>query len=129
MNLINPLFGGIPTCHGSGGFAGHYTFGARTGGSVVLYGFLYLFLGVFLSAGFREAIKIFPQPILGVILMFEGLALMRLARDMMDSKADFTIVLMVGLMAIGLPYGYVIGLLTGTIVAYLAKRKLVGLAE
>ena len=96
---------------------------------MVLYGFLYLFLGVFLSAGFREAIKIFPQPILGVILMFEGLALMRLARDMMDSKADFTIVLMVGLMAIGLPYGYVVGLLTGTIVAYLVNRKLVGLAE
>ena len=33
MNLVSP-FGGIPTCHGAGGLAGHYAFGARTGGSV-----------------------------------------------------------------------------------------------
>ncbi|MHC4425925.1 MAG: putative sulfate/molybdate transporter, partial [Planctomycetota bacterium] len=34
INLINPFLSGIPTCHGSGGMAGHYTFGGRTGGSV-----------------------------------------------------------------------------------------------
>ena len=129
MNLINPFLGGIPTCHGSGGIAGHYTFGARTGGSVVLYGSLYLLLGFFFSTGFKEVIQLFPQPILGVILLFESLALMRLVRDMMESKADFTIVLMVGLIAVGLPYGYVIGLLLGTALAYLAKRQLIGLAE
>jgi hypothetical protein len=38
MNMINPFLGGIPTCHGSGGMAGHYTFGARTAGSIVIYG-------------------------------------------------------------------------------------------
>jgi len=129
MNLVNPFLGGIPTCHGSGGIAGHYTFGARTGGSVVLYGSLYLLLGFFFSTGFKEVIQLFPQPILGVILLFESLALMRLVRDMMESKADFTIVLMVGLIAVGLPYGYVIGLLLGTALAYLAKRQLIGLAE
>jgi len=129
MNLVNPFLGGIPTCHGSGGIAGHYTFGARTGGSVVLYGSLYLLLGCFLSAGFGEVVQLFPKPILGVILMFEGLALMRVVRDMMVSKADFTIVLMVGLIAVGLPYGYVIGLVLGTALAYLAKRRLTGLAE
>ena len=129
MNLINPFFGGVPTCHGSGGIAGHYTFGARTGGSVVIEGSLYLCLGLFLSAGFREAILLFPKPILGVILMFEGLTLMRLVRDMTNSPADFTIVLLVGLMAVGLPYGYAIGLLIGTLVAYLAERRLTGLAD
>ena len=44
MNLLNPWFGGVPTCHGSGGMAGHYTFGARTGGSVIIYGLFYLVL-------------------------------------------------------------------------------------
>ena len=33
MNLLAPLMGGVPVCHGSGGLAGHYLFGARTGGS------------------------------------------------------------------------------------------------
>jgi hypothetical protein len=46
MNLINPFFGGVPTCHGSGGMAGHYAFGGRTGGSIVIYGSIYLALGV-----------------------------------------------------------------------------------
>lgn len=129
MNLLNPFFGGIPTCHGSGGVAGHYAFGARTGGSAILYGSLYLGLGLFLSAGFRDVIELFPKPILGVILMFEGLALMRLIRDMMHSKSDLLIVFMVGLMAVGLPYGYVIGLLIGTLLARWAGRRLAALGD
>jgi xanthine/uracil/vitamin C permease (AzgA family) len=129
MNLIKPFFGGIPVCHGSGGVAGHYTFGARTGGSVIVYGSLYLLLGLFFSSGFREVIQIFPRPILGVILMFEGLALMRLLRDVIDPKVDFTIALMVGLMAVGLPYGYLIGLLIGVPLARLAKTQFTALAD
>ncbi|MFX0147866.1 MAG: putative sulfate/molybdate transporter, partial [Candidatus Hodarchaeota archaeon] len=30
MNLVNPFLGGIPLCHGSGGLAAQYAFGART---------------------------------------------------------------------------------------------------
>ena len=129
MNLVNPFFGGIPTCHGSGGMVGHYTFGARTGGSVVIYGGIYLALGLFLSRGFSSAIELFPKPILGVILLFEGLNLMRLSRDMTASQADFALVILTGLMCVGLPYGYVVGLVVGTILAYLLKRRLTGLGQ
>ncbi|HWP85678.1 MAG TPA: putative sulfate/molybdate transporter [Terriglobia bacterium] len=124
MNLINPWFGGIPTCHGSGGIAGHYTFGGRTGGSVILYGSLYLLLGLLFSGGFRVAVELFPKPVLGIILLFEAIALMKLVRDMLASAADFTIVLLVGLAAFALPYGYVIGLIVGTVLAYAARSRL-----
>ncbi len=117
MNLINPLFGGIPTCHGSGGMAGHYAFGARTGGSVIIYGTLYLILGFFFASGFQNVIQVFPMPILGVILLFEGLALMLLIRDTTDTKSNFFLVLLVGLIASGLPYGYLIAMVVGTILA------------
>jgi MFS superfamily sulfate permease-like transporter len=127
MNLVNPFFGGIPTCHGSGGLAGHHAFGGRTGGSVVIYGSIYLLLGFLLSGGFQLAIELFPKPVLGVILLFESLALIRLVRDMAASRTDFTIVLLVGIVAAGLPYGYVIGLVVGTLLAFLANRKLVKL--
>jgi len=50
MNLVNPFFGGVPTCHGSGGLVGHYTFGARTGGSLIIYGSIYLVIGCGISA-------------------------------------------------------------------------------
>lgn len=129
MNLINPFLGGVPTCHGSGGMAGHYAFGGRTGGSIVIYGSIYLTLGLFLSHGFQTAIELFPRPVLGVILAFEGLVLIRLIRDMASSVADFTVVVLVALMCVGLPYGYVIGLVVGTIAAHFLKGRLGGLAK
>jgi MFS superfamily sulfate permease-like transporter len=124
MNLVSPFFSGVPTCHGSGGIAGHYTFGGRTGGSVLIYGAMYLALGIFFGRGFQTAVKLFPLPVLGVILLFEALALMRLVRDMLASAADFFIVLLVGLIAFGLPYGYVIGVVIGTVIVYFGKKIL-----
>jgi xanthine/uracil/vitamin C permease (AzgA family) len=123
MNLINPWFGGIPTCHGSGGMAGHYTFGGRTGGSVVMYGSLYLVLGLFFSGCFAQLIQVFPKPILGVMLAFEGLAMLLLVRDVASSRRDFLIASLVGLMCVGLPYGYAVGLLAGMALVYLWRGR------
>jgi hypothetical protein len=67
MNLVNPWFGGVPTCHGSGGMAGHFTFGGRTGGSVINYGLIFLALGLFFGVGFDHIAKAFPLPMLGVL--------------------------------------------------------------
>jgi hypothetical protein len=127
MNLVNPFLGGIPTCHGSGGMAGHYAFGARTGGSVIIKGALYAFLGLFFGRGFDAIVGVFPLPVLGIILLFEGLALMLLVRDLSSSKSDLTIILLVGLIAVGLPYGYLIGMMVGVVIAYLMKRGVITL--
>jgi hypothetical protein len=127
MNLVNPFFGGIPTCHGSGGMAGHYAFGARTGGSVVIEGMLYVLLGLFFGRGFDALVHVFPLPILGIILLFEGVTLMLLVRDSASSKSDLTTILLVGLMAVGLPYGYLIGMIAGVVIAYLMKRGVIAL--
>ena len=121
MNLLNPFFGGIPVCHGSGGLAGHHFFGARTGGSVILYGSYYLILGLFFSQGFNTIIQFFPKPILGIILVFEGMAMMRLIKDV-DPK-QLTITFVVGLSAVCLPYGYLVGLLVGTFLSYLGPKN------
>jgi hypothetical protein len=123
MNLVSPFFSGLPVCHGSGGMAGHYAFGGRTGGSVVIYGGLYLVLGLFFGGGFDKLARIFPLPILGVILLFEGLTLMALVRDLSDSKPDFVMALLVGLIAGGLPYGYVIALVVGTALVYASRSN------
>ncbi len=129
MNVANPFFGGIPTCHGSGGVAGHYTFGARTGGSVIIEGALYMLVGLFFGRGFDVIVKIFPLPILGVILFFEGVALLRLVRDGASSGSEWMIILLVGLLAVGLPYGYLIGMFVGIALAFLMKRGLVTLED
>jgi xanthine/uracil/vitamin C permease (AzgA family) len=123
MNLIHPFFSGIPTCHGSGGLVGHYAFGGRTGGSVIIYGSLYILLGLFFSGGFDDVIRVLPLPILGVLLLFEGLALMALLGRLPDLKADLPIALLVGLIAGSLPYGYVVAMVLGMLLASPAGRR------
>lgn len=124
MNLVNPFFGGVPTCHGSGGMVGHYTFGARTGGSVIIYGVFYLILGLFFSAAFQQVIPLFPKPVLGIMLLFEAVALLLLCRDTAVSLPDFSVVLVVGLSALALPYGYVVGLALGLLLHYVFLNRL-----
>lgn len=119
MNFINPFFGGIPTCHGSGGMVGHYTFGGRTGGSVIIYGSLYLLLGLFLANGFHNLVQAFPLPVLGVILMVEGVSLSSLIKDVVSDRKGFIIALLVGVIAFGLPYGFVVSMIAGTVIYYL----------
>lgn len=123
MNIVNPFFGGVPTCHGSGGLAGHHMFGARTGGSVVIYGSFFLVLGLLFANGFAQVVQIFPLPVLGVLLLFEGVALVSLIRDQAGDRGSFFIVVVTGLIAAGAPFGYAIALVVGTLLALLVSRK------
>ena len=119
MNLVNPFLGGVPTCHGSGGLVGHYTYGARTGGSIIIYGSIFLILGLFFAGGFAQVVQIFPLPVLGVLLFFEGAVLISAVRDQASQRRSFLIVIVTGLIAAGLPFGYAIGLVVGTLLSYL----------
>jgi hypothetical protein len=123
MNIVNPFFGGVPTCHGSGGLAGHHMFGARTGGSVVIYGTFFLVLGLFFANGFSQVVQIFPLPVLGVLLLFEGVALMSLIRDQAEDRGSFFVVVLTGLIAAGAPFGYAIALVAGTVVTFFLRAK------
>ncbi|MBN2682726.1 MAG: putative sulfate/molybdate transporter [Bacteroidales bacterium] len=122
MNISSPFLGGIPVCHGSGGLAGQFTFGGRTGGSVIIYGILYILLGLFFSTNFTEITKIFPLPVLGVILMLEGTALIVLVKDIITDKKQFLIAVVIALIAIGIPYGYFVGMVVGIIMYYLSNK-------
>ena len=123
VNIVTSFFGGMPACHGCGGLAGHYAFGARTGGSVVIYGSLYVIIGVFFSSVSQEVVQVFPKPILAVILAFEGLTLLMFVRDVASPSRDLFIVLLVALCAAFLPHGYLIGLVLGLVLAYADKKS------
>ncbi len=122
MNLIVPFLSGIPICHGSGGLAGHYRFGARSGGSVVLYGLMYLTLGMFFSRIIGDVVKIFPFPILGVLLFFEGFSLTKLLSHVQSSGKDLAVALWVGIVIIGFPYGFLIGMVSGVLIFYALQK-------
>lgn len=75
MNLVSSGLGGAPLCHGAGGMAGHVRFGARTGGALVMLGVLLLAAGLFLSDSIHMLLRLFPTPVLGVILFAGALEL------------------------------------------------------
>ena len=89
MNILSPLAGGVPMCHGAGGMAGHVRFGARTGGALVILGAILLFLGLFMADSVELIFALFPTAVLGVILFFAGTELALSARDAESGKEDF----------------------------------------
>ena len=99
MNLVSPLFGGIPMCHGAGGMAGHVRFGAKTGGALVILGSILILIALLFSDSVSIIFKIFPNSILGVILFFAGSELAIVVKDIGDKKADFYVMLIVAAIA------------------------------
>jgi len=120
MNLISPIIGGVPVCHGVGGMASHVRFGAQTGGSVVILGGFLLILGLFFSSSVTLVFEMIPSSVLGVILIFAGLELAMSARDVGPEKTDFYILLITAGFSL---WNVGIGFLAGIIMQILVKRK------
>ena len=115
-NFGAALLGGIPVCHGAGGLAGHYAFGGRTGGSVVIYGISFILMGALISVTSLEMILLFfPLPVLGVLLLFEGTVLAKLLTKVKVSALDIVIALFTILIALTLTNGFILALLSGMV--------------
>jgi len=112
MNLVAAWFGGMPMCHGAGGLAGQYRFGARTNGSVLFLGAAKMVVGILFGASLVVLSSAFPASVLGVMLGFSGVELALVTRDQADRGSATTMLLTAGaclaLNNVGL--GFVIGL-------------------
>jgi hypothetical protein len=128
MNLLSPWVGGIPMCHGCGGLAGYYALGARTGGSVVIYGTLYLAVGLGFSGVFQEVLRAFPAPVLGAVLLVEAGVLFLLLRDVASRPAALALAGVVALLCVFAPQGYLTGMLVGCALYYLLRQRYPSLA-
>ena len=80
-NAFTSAVGGVPICHGAGGIAGHVKFGARTGGATVMLGVLLTALALFFGDSVQLMLKLFPAPVLGVILFLAGAELALSSRE------------------------------------------------
>ncbi|KAJ1336405.1 hypothetical protein BSLG_007189 [Batrachochytrium salamandrivorans] len=81
MNLIGGWFGSTPYCHGAGGLAAQYRFGARTGTSIVMLGILKIIIGLTFGNSLVAIFQYIPNTFLGVMLAVAGLELASCARD------------------------------------------------
>lgn len=129
INLLSPWLGGIPMCHGCGGLAGYYALGARTGGSVIIYGSLYLVTGAFFSGAFQEVLRAFPAPVLGAVLLVEAGVLLLLLREVPRTAPALGLAVLVALVCVFAPHGYLTGMIVGCFLYYSLRRWLPGPAR
>jgi hypothetical protein len=100
INLLGASLGGVPMCHGAGGMAGHVQFGARTGGAVVILGFVLLATATLFSGSVATLLRLFPPAILGVILFLTGAQLALGACDVPKDKGERFVLMVTGALAI-----------------------------
>jgi SulP family sulfate permease len=119
-NMLSFLVGGMPLCHGAGGLAAHYRFGARTAGSNLMIGAIFVALAVFLGVHALAVVYLVPMSVLGVLLIFAGSQLALTIIDMKERKDLFVALVMLGItLASNLAIGFVVGLA----VAYALKSE------
>lgn len=96
-NLPAGFFGAVPMCHGTGGLAAHFRFGARTGGAPLMIGILFVVMAlVFGEFGFA-LLAMIPNSVLGVLLIFAGLELCPLIRSLKTNEEYFVAILISGI--------------------------------
>ncbi|HDY66447.1 MAG TPA: sulfate transporter [Candidatus Scalindua sp.] len=116
MNLIGCWFGAMPMCHGSGGLAAQYGFGARTGGSIVFLGIIKMVIGFFFGAYAIKLLSVYPLSVLGVLLTFSGLELAMTSRDI-KARSDMFVMLLTAAVIIAF-HSTAIGFVVGLALAY-----------
>ena len=119
-NLLSSTFGGMPLCHGAGGLAAHYRFGARTAGSNIMIGAVFIALALFLGSHSLVFINLLPLSVLGILLLFAGSQLCLTILDLTTRKDMFVSLVILG---ITLATNLAAGFLAGIAVAYIIKLE------
>jgi MFS superfamily sulfate permease-like transporter len=110
-NVFSALVGGMPVCHGAGGLAAHYAFGARTPGSNLIIGGLFIGLAVFLGAGSINVLHLLPMGVLGMLLFFAGAQLALTIQDVHLRSELFIVMVMLGItIASNLAWAFGVGI-------------------
>ncbi len=119
MNLAMPFIGGMPLCHGAGGLAAQYLFGARTGGAILMEGLLEISLGLFFSESLVTIFTSFPMFVVGVMLLLTSFELGRVSFKI-EREKDVFVMIVTAILSIvfNIAIGFLGGLLT-----YIALEK------
>ena len=115
-NLLSFAFGGMPMCHGAGGLAAHYRFGARTAGSNLMIGIFLVTAVTLVGDQLLALFHLIPYAVLGVLLFFAGGQLALTITDMQQRSEMFIALSMLG---IALATNLAVGFLTGLVLGFL----------
>lgn len=96
-NVPAGLIGAVPMCHGTGGLAAHFRFGARTGGAPLMIGALFVIMALAFGEFWFTLLAMIPNSVLGVLLIFAGLELCPLIRSLKTNEEYFVALLISGI--------------------------------
>lgn len=119
-NFAASFLGGIPMCHGAGGLASRYRFGARTAGSNLMIGAIFILLVLLFGQNILTILHHIPLAALGVLLVFAGIQLSLTVIDVSARKDMFVVIVILG---ITLVQNLAVGFLVGIILALVLKSK------
>ena len=90
MNLVGGWFGAMPVCHGSGGLAAQYRFGARSGASIMILGLFKIVVGIFFGESLVGLLRVYPKSLLGVMVFAAGLELAKVGESLNHGARDLS---------------------------------------
>ena len=120
MNLTSVPFGGFPMCHGAGGLAAQYRFGARTGGSNIISGILLLPIALFFAS--PEFVAIIPLGVFGALLVFVAIELGK--HSLKTDSYIVTITIAILALITNMTIAFIIGIILAYSLAKITKHHL-----
>ena len=111
-------------CHGAGGLAGQYYFGARTGGTNLIEGTIEISLGLFFAASVAGLFAVFPSAIIGAMMFLVGIELTKFATNIRLNKdlAPMGATIIVSLLS-NMALGFVAGLVIYHLTRFIIRQK------
>ncbi|MDY0340434.1 MAG: putative sulfate/molybdate transporter [Coriobacteriia bacterium] len=119
MNVISPIFGGMPMCHGAGGLVGQYFYGARTAGANIIEGVIEIVLGLLFAGSIVGLFSAFPSAIVGAMMFMVGIELVKFARHVKLGPDLITLAVTV---VTGLLANMAVGFIVGVVAYKLVER-------
>jgi MFS superfamily sulfate permease-like transporter len=110
MNVAASFLSGMPMCHGAGGLAGQYYFGARTGGTPILEGLIELGIGLFLSRSIANVLAAFPMPLMAGMMLLVSIQLAQPIIELRGWKLGFALFTAVLSVITNMALGFAAGL-------------------
>ncbi|KAF2116279.1 hypothetical protein BDV96DRAFT_491522 [Lophiotrema nucula] len=94
INLVGCWFGAMPACHGSGGLAGQFRFGARSGSSIIFLGSIKFILGIVALSEPAPIVGVLsgiPKSLLGILVLAAGIELAKVGESVNTDARDLRV--------------------------------------
>lgn len=113
MSMSSSCFGGFPLCHGAGGVAAHFRYGARTGLALVFGGILLALISIICA--YPDIVSALPKGMFGILLVVVAIELAYHGLNTTDRIVTFLIALL------SIPFGLAAGFVTGLLYTWIRE--------